>query len=511
VTHLAYIHAPADSKKVFDTPSIRAVVRGRAGGQNLVLLLVVPVSRALVQHVYDNTRIRLCLFFVNWKRLAAAADSGSINDGGNEGEINTIADKDQFGESISGKRFPVLLPATDWISGEQTPRRFAFWLGWTWDQLLGGGLRSEEGELWRRILLIICTILLGLEVLALLAAAWMTRAVTGTVHRLYRATELNKRGDFSHRVRIRSHDQLGELAKSFNEMSANIASLLEERVKHERLEREVEIAAEVQAQLFPREVPHLETAEIMGECRAARGVAGDYYDYVDVAPGLVALALGDVSGKGISASLVMSNLQAALRAQVTIMAERLRTAGSPVAAAVLSDDGRSQRADVITEIEASDTVATMVRVINVQLCLSTDSNRFVTLFLALYNDQTHSLRYTNAGHNAAILIRADGTLERLAAGGMMAGAFDWAPYEEAHAMLATGDVLLVFSDGISEAQNESGEEYGEERLAQFAGEHRELSTNKMRQAIFDEINKWSGSEERSDDQTLVILRVKSKS
>jgi Stage II sporulation protein E (SpoIIE) len=117
------------------------------------------------------------------------------------------------------------------------------------------------------------------------------------------------------------------------------------------------------------------------------------------------------------------------------------------------------------------------------------------------------LRYTNAGHNAPILVRADGTVERLSAGGLMVGAFDWAPYEEAHTTLETGDVLLIFSDGLSEAQNESGEEYGEERLSQCAGKLRELSVDMMRRIIFDEIDKWSGVAERGDDQTLVILKL----
>src|ERR671938_335492 len=137
-------------------------------------------------------------------------------------------------------------------------------------------------------------IFLTLELFALFAAGWMTRAVTGTVHRLYRATEYIKRGDFSHRVRVRSRDQLGELADAYNDMAADIEALLHERVERERLEREIEIAAEVQAQLFPRSTPVLASAEITGECRAARGVAGDYYDFIEVAPGLVAFALGDV-------------------------------------------------------------------------------------------------------------------------------------------------------------------------------------------------------------------------
>jgi sigma-B regulation protein RsbU (phosphoserine phosphatase) len=351
----------------------------------------------------------------------------------------------------------------------------------------------------------------------------MTRAVTGTVHRLYQATEYIKRGDFSHRVRVRSHDQLGELAVAFNEMSANIQSLLQQRVEHERLEREVEIAAEVQAQLFPRSVPTLATVEIAGECRAARGVAGDYYDYIEVSPELYAFALADVSGKGLSASLVMSNLQATLRAQTTIIAERLRVAATVPAttttaatAALTRGRGSSSSSSSdndgiempcgVTGVDTSCAVENMVESINGQLCRSTEASRFATLFLALYDDRERTLRYTNAGHNAAILLRADGTVERLSAGGTMVGAFDWAKFEEAETTLERGDVLIIFSDGLSEAQNASGEEYGEKALVQFVADRRNLSADEMRRAVFDEIDTWSGAEERGDDQTLVVVK-----
>jgi sigma-B regulation protein RsbU (phosphoserine phosphatase) len=343
------------------------------------------------------------------------------------------------------------------------------------------------------------------ELLALFAAAWMTRAVTGTVHKLYRATQFIKRGDFSHRVRVPSHDQLGELAGSFNDMAANIESLLHERVERERLEREVEIAAEVQAQLFPRRVPDLRTVSISADCRAARGVAGDYYDYIEIAPGLIALALGDVSGKGVSASLVMSNLQASLRAQTTIMAERLSIAERAVAVSAASGGG-TLLAHVVADADMDGAVSRMTSNVNGQLIQSTDSNRFATLFLAIYEESTRALRYTNAGHNSPFLIRADGAVERLVAGGIMVGAFDWANYEEASVELQKGDLLLIFSDGITEAESAEAEEYGEERLMQFAIRHRRMEADELQRAVFDEIERWSGTRERNDDQTLVIVK-----
>ena len=512
----------ASVEEQFGSPSMRAVARGTAAGERpFTLLLTVPVSRALVEHYRETTGIYVRPFFVsapmneanrivvrsNERRAREELERQRRAAGDYETRVEEMFRRDQFGEQPAGSFYLVVLPATEWRSG-QTSNHLSFLFDWSWGlagrQFWGG---SEPGEMWRQALKYVAIIFLVLELLALTAAVWMTRAVTGTVHKLYRAVEYIKRGDFSHRVRVRSHDQLGELAVAFNDMSANIESLLEERVEHERLKREIEIAHEVQAQLFPRSKPELSTAEITGECRAALGVAGDYYDFIEVAPGLAALALGDVSGKGVSASLVMSNLQASLRAQTTITAERMEMAARALAAAGGDHKQPSGGADVhAAEIDGA--VARKMTNINRQLCQSTEANRFATLFLALYEDRTRRLRYTNAGHNAPVLVRANGSVERLTAGGMMAGAFEWAEYEEDAAPLASGDVLVIFSDGISEAENEEGCEYGEERLVRFATAHRELSADELRQAVFTEIDAWSGKKERNDDQTLVIMKGK---
>jgi sigma-B regulation protein RsbU (phosphoserine phosphatase) len=513
---------PENTDDYFGSPSMRAVVRGSINNRPFTLLFVVPVSRALIQQYRNTTGIYVRPFFVKNEmntqiRFGRSDKSVQIrkpnNSGGgkvlnNERNVEELFRQDQFGEQLSDNFYIVVLPATSWTSGE-TSQHLSFLFDWSWalasKQFWGG---SDPGEIWRQVLKYVAIVFLIFELLALIAAVWMTRAVTGTVHKLYHALDFIKRGDFSHRVKVRSHDQLGELAAAFNDMSANIEVLLQERVERERLEREVEIAAEVQAQLFPRRVPVLLTAELSAECRAARGVAGDYYDYIEIAPGLVALALGDVSGKGVSASLVMSNLQASLRAQTTITAGRLSIAERATAAsAEAGGDGEGKLlAYVVADAEIDGAAARLMTNINRQICQSTESNRFATLFLSIYEDRTRTLHYTNAGHNAPVLVRADGAVERLTTGGMMVGAFDWAVYEEASATLRAGDLLLIFSDGISEAESEAGEEYGEERLVKFAIEHRALSADELRNAIFEEIDTWSGTRERGDDQTLVILK-----
>jgi sigma-B regulation protein RsbU (phosphoserine phosphatase) len=518
---LAFLPPPEGSNTAFGSPSFRAFVHGKAHETPFIVLVIVPVNRAFISQVTKTTGIDVRPFFLGAKSAGVKRGSHSVTIGDenmkqteetereweSKGEMgsNGKFELDQLGRPMSAA-FPILLNSTNWLTGDQS-ERLAFMFGWSWAEaqkhLLEGG---TLGDLFRKILIAVGIGFLVLEVLALLSAGWMTRAVTGTVHKLYRATRYINRGDFSHRVRVRSHDQLGELAGAFNEMSSNIETLLKERVERERLQREVEIAAEVQAQLFPAEVPKLSTVGLSGECRAARGVAGDYYDYVEIEPGLVTIALGDVSGKGISASLVMSNLQASVRAQSSMIAERVRAGREfTVSAVAASGEGTSTFHLPMTNHDCS--VGKIASSINHQLCGSTGANRFATLFIGIYDDHTRTMSYTNAGHNAPMLVRAGGTIERLAVGGMMVGAFDWAKYDEAVIRLNPDDLLLVFSDGITEAERATGEEFSEERLAQFVLKNRHLSTKDLCEAIFHEIEAWSGTAERADDQTLVIMKA----
>ncbi|MDT7605203.1 MAG: phosphoserine phosphatase RsbU/P, partial [Acidobacteriota bacterium] len=425
---LAFVPPGEGETSGFGSPSLRAFVRERTpDGRAVALLLVVPVSRAFVKQIRANTGLAVHPFFLGAEGTEVTINRGGLGtsyaaigntraqrrDPDNPNGVFVVTPdrsyridfrRDQFGEANNTSSL-VILPASNWADGHETLRA-AFmceFSAWAVAQQL-----FEEGGVGRILqgaftLVAVCFLIL--ELLALLSAAWMTRAVTGTVHRLSRATEYIKRGDFSHRVRVRSHDQLGELAEAFNEMSADIESLLEERVEREKLEREVEIAAEVQAQLFPREVPRLAGAEVVGECRAARGVAGDYYDYIEVLPGLIVFTLGDVSGKGISAALVMSNLQASLRAQTTILTERLKLservslASAATATAAAGDEKDIELPCGVAGVDTDCAVEQMAASINDQLCRSTDSNRFATVFLALYDNRTRRLRYTNAGHN----------------------------------------------------------------------------------------------------------------
>ncbi|MBV9928089.1 MAG: SpoIIE family protein phosphatase [Acidobacteria bacterium] len=508
----AYLPVPEGAETSFGTPSVRALARAGEGRNAAAVLVAVPVSRALVARYRENTGVNVRPFLVGIRYEEGRREDPSLPP---RGRRLFDVSHDQFGEPLpkfDGFNFPspVFLDATDWLTGEHQAR-WSFVLDWSWAE---GGKQFWNnlvvGQTWWRILYVVAVVFLVLEMLALFSAAWMTRAVTGTVHKLYRATESVKLGDFSHRIRTRSRDQLGELALAFNDMSANIETLLAERVAHERLKREVEIAHEVQAQLFPRSTPALDTADITGECRAALGVAGDYYDFIEVTPGLVALTLGDVSGKGLSASLVMSNLQATLRAQVSIIAERLSIANQVTVPAGGDGGPAFEMPCGVVETDNGCLVSRMAERINEQLCRSTDANRFATLFLALYDDRARSLRYTNAGHNAPLLVRAGGTVERLWTGGTVLGAFDGVGFEEGQAVLRDGDLLVVYSDGITEARRADGEEFGEERLLKLLIQNRTETADNIRVKILESVETWAGQAERGDDQTVVILRAGDK-
>ena len=509
---ITFIPPLEGSSSVFGSPSFRSIVVGWANGAPFHLLVIAPVNSTYLSRLEKNTGLTVRPFFVvpGHHRFKFGTRNGESTSkpgdeaGNRDSEIDLFTD--QTGKPIRGTVAPVFVSSTNWLNGDKVDT-MGLIFEWSWaaaqQHILEGGIISD---VFKKLLLITGTAFLLLELFALLSAAWMTRAVTGTVHRLHNATKFINRGDFSHRVTVRSHDQLGELASAFNEMSSNIELLLKERVERERLQREVEIAAEVQAQLFPALVPPLTSVELSAECRAARGVAGDYYDYVEIRPGLVAIALGDVSGKGISASLVMSNLQASLRAQSSMMAERLKESMQVTATAFGVRQSGSLSAPGGLSSDSYCCVERIVGNINHQLCGSTGTNRFATLVVGLYDDQSRRLQYTNAGHNPPILVRAGGTVERLTEGGMMVGAFDWAEYDQDTVRIGPGDTLLIFSDGLSEAASVTGEEYGEERLKQLVVANRHLPADELRCTIFAAIEHWSGALEPTDDQTLVIVK-----
>jgi sigma-B regulation protein RsbU (phosphoserine phosphatase) len=344
---------------------------------------------------------------------------------------------------------------------------------------------SEEWASALKLALVgIGVLFLSVEIVSLFSGVGLTRTITRSIADLYEATRKIKVGDFSHRIPIRTHDQLSELAGSFNSMTENIQKLILESKEKERLESELEIAREVQSQLFPKEVPRLKTLELDGVCNPARTVSGDYYDFVSIESCWTALAIGDIAGKGISAALLMASIQSSLRAQLTYR-----------------NGPRSNRSAENTPISTSS----LVTLLNQQLYENTSPEKFASFYCGVYDDRSGRLFYTNAGHLPPILIR-QGKASRLAISGMVLGVLPNNHYDQDCVELQPGDLLVAFTDGITEPENEYGEEFGEKRLTELLLRNARRPLKELVAVVTGAVSEWSNSPEQQDDMTLLVAR-----
>lgn len=250
------------------------------------------------------------------------------------------------------------------------------------------------------------------------------------------------------------------------------ASLLEERINRERMERELELATEIQQRFQPSAPPVIDGYEFQGISFSCYEIGGDYYDFIPGSDGTMLIALGDVSGKGTAAALLMSSLHAAIHGQVA--------AKTPLPEAIVS--------------------------VNEYLADNTPANRFVTLFAAELDPSTAKMQYINAGHNPPLVCRADGSIEQLSSGGLPLGIMPMAEFEAAELTLNSGDTLVVYSDGVSEANNLTEEEFGVERLADVLKANVKASAAGLRDKIESTLSEFTGTAPANDDITLVIVK-----
>jgi len=235
---------------------------------------------------------------------------------------------------------------------------------------------------------------------------------------------------------------------------------------------ELEIAKQVQARLFPQIQPQLKTVEYAGICLQAQEVGGDYFDFLSLGPQRMGFIIGDVSGKGIAAALLMANLQASLRSQSAL---------------------------------AFDQPEALLRSVNRLFYENTADSAYASLFFADYDDATRRLRYANCGHLSGLLLKRDGKVERLESTSTLLGLFDvWDCSMREHE-LSPGDVLALYTDGVTEASDERGEEFGERCLIDAVRQHRELSCQALLTAIVDEVRRFS-SREQHDDITAIVAK-----
>ncbi len=395
------------------------------------------------------------------------------------------------------------LPVLDWQTGKRDETGAVVQVR-TRPSVLYGHLFAALGQFVQGVEIILLAILIFfavIELIALIIGTRMTRTVTGAVAQLYDATKHVDRGDFSHRIPVKSSDQLAQLSLSFNSMTESIEKLIQEQKEKQRLEGELAIAQEVQAQLFPRQVSELESLEVHGFCRPARTVSGDYYDFLTASSHKLILAVGDISGKGISAALLMATIHSAVRAYSVESLPQMR---EPVAVGAVAGAGRIMAAWP-EGIEISP--GALLGLLNHQLYESTPPEKYATLFLGIYDGRSHRLTYSNGGHLPPILIAGDGTVRRLETGGTVVGLFDNMTYDEGSVEMHPGEILLAYSDGVTEPENDFGE-FGEERLIDLVSANRRLPLVQISQTVTAAVDDWIGDNEQPDDITLVLARAR---
>jgi phosphoserine phosphatase RsbU/P len=228
--------------------------------------------------------------------------------------------------------------------------------------------------------------------------------------------------------------------------------------------------------LFPRSAPSMRTIELFGQCHPARMVSGDYYDYLCLPNGNLVMAIGDVAGKGISAALLMASIQSIMRTQL----------------AAGGEDGHFSTARLVAQL-------------NRQLYASTAPEKYATFFFGIYEESSRTLTYTNAGHLPPLLVH-DGSASLLQVTGTVVGLFPAMNYEEQSVRIESGDLLIAYTDGITEPENDYGEEFGTERLADVVHRHRGAAPCEVVKQIMNAVTHWSTAPELPDDMTLVMAR-----
>jgi phosphoserine phosphatase RsbU/P len=311
----------------------------------------------------------------------------------------------------------------------------------------------------------------------------LARSITSSIHELFMGTERVRHGDFTHRIDIMTNDQLGELAGSFNQMIGSIENLLQTAAEKKRLEEELRIARQIQMSLLPRGPLDLPGLAVTALCVPAREVGGDYYDFFRLPGDLLGVLIADVSGKGTSAALYMAELKGLVLS--------------------LSQIYLSPR-QLLTEVN---------RIISDNL----DTRSFITMTYAVLDLKAGRMTYARAGHTPLIFMRSAGvdeSVQVLTPSGLVVGLRIPGAHEkfielleEESLDLTVGDVIVLYTDGISEAMNGNSDLFGDSRLSRIVEEHGHLESGELRERILREIESFVGTADQHDDMTMILMKV----
>ncbi len=437
-----------------------------------------PLDGAMVNVLYERTGVK------------AGAVSLTRSEAASPLPVATAKDTSRTGLLAFFGRTLTIFDTIEWSTGK--PRLASVALSFRAGELYDKLAQAQSvyvgnyswGQLITLMLVIVAVLFLIIELAALVMGLALARSITSSVHELFMGTERVRQGDFAHRININTQDQLGELATSFNQMTGSIENLLQTAAEKKRMEEELRIARQIQMSLLPRgplDVPGLSVTAL---CVPAREVGGDYYDFFPLGDQRLGVLIADVSGKGTSAALYMAELKGLVLS--------------------LSQIYQSPRQLLI---EANRILAENL-----------DSRSFITMTYAVLDLAAHEMTYARAGHTPLIYLPGPLSPTRgaqvLAPSGMVVGLrIDGAAVkfdellEEKRISLDVGDVIVFYTDGITEAMNPASDLFGEPRLSRIVEEHGHLESGELRERILREIEAFVGSADQHDDMTMILIKV----
>ena len=459
-----------------DPPSL--VVRAVAwpDGADHAVIVDVPIGDALKREVHDEMGIS----------IGGSSSEGSPGEGRKVISVSPGGIPNDLQEPLG---WVTPIDHTNWDTGEMVPLAVGYRMG------LGAVFKSLSGPSFDRLnrftlgqiifvgLAIVGVLFLIIQAVAFMMGLTLARSITGSVHELFTGTERVRRGDFTHKIAIRSRDQLGELAASFNSMTSSIEELLQQKAEKERLEQELRIPRSIQMSLLPQGSLVFPGVSLSGHCVPAREVGGDYYDFLPLDEARIGILIADVAGKGTSAALYMAELKGLMLS--------------------------------LSELHASPRQLLIAanRIISKHL----DARSFITMMYAVVDLRARTITLARAGHCPLVYVPGPYALSRasqtLQPDGMVLGLqFDTGDLfsrtlAEVTLPLGLGDLFLLYTDGISEAMNVAGDCFGDTRLADLACLHADLASDDLRDCILGEVQAFAGSAAQHDDMTMVLLKI----
>ena len=443
------------------------------------VIVDLPLDNAMLDRLFERTRVKAGGLTLSSPAPDAAASADETRSAASQSRFSA------FGRTVT------LFDVYDWTTGE--PRRAAIALTYRLGELFGRLSEAQSiefagygtiGDAFKLVFVIVAVLFLIIELVALVMGLALARSITSSIHELFMGTERVRQGDFTHRISVETKDQLGELAGSFNQMTGSIENLLQTAAEKKRLEEELRIARQIQMSLLPRGQLDMPGLGVTALCVPAREVGGDYYDFFPLGPGRLGVLIADVAGKGTSAALYMAELKGLVMA--------------------LSQTYQSPRQLLI---EA-----------NKILSENLDSRSFITMTYAVIDLVNAVMTYARAGHTPLIFLPGPSAAAKgaqvLVPSGMVLGLrIDGAVekfndlLEEKQIPLHTGDVMVFYTDGITEAMNAESDLFGDSRLSRIVEEHGHLDSSELRERILREIEAFVGDTDQHDDMTMILIKV----